>query len=248
MIKVLIIDDEQSAIDVLKDLLIPYKNYTVCGIALDVQTAVELTYIEKPDLVLLDIELRTKTGFDYLQTFLPNITFKVIFVTAYNKFAIKAFEFSALHYLLKPITSQSFMKALSRMNDLLEERQYVDRLESLAGDLENNQHRYIFVNTTEKIYKLDIRDLLYLEAENNYTNFYLSNYKKVTSSKTLRYYQKQLDKDIFFRIHHAHLVNISKVKDYKKKQRELVLTDDIKLLVAVRREKDFLKAWREFKK
>lgn len=248
MIKVLIVDDEPGAIDVLKNLLITYNNYTVCGVALDVQTAIELTCIEKPDLVLLDIELGSKTGFDYLQAFLPNVTFKVIFVTAFNEFAIRAFEFSALHYLLKPITSQSFKKALSRMNDLLEERQYVDRLESLAGDLENNQHRYIFVNTTEKIYKLDIRDLVYLEAENNYTNFYSSNYKKVTSSKTLRYYQKQLDKDIFFRIHHSHLVHMLKVKDYKKKQRELVLEDDVTLQVATRREKDFLDAWFKLKK
>lgn len=247
MIKVLIVDDEQSAVDVLKDLLIPYENYTVCGVALNVQTAVELTCIEKPDLVLLDIELRSKTGFDYLQMFLPNITFKVIFVTAYNKFAIRAFEFSALHYLLKPITSQNFKTALSRMSNLLEQKRYVDRLESLAGDLKSNQHRYIFINTTEKVHKLDIKDLKYLEAKNNYTNFYSSNYKKVTSSKTLRYHQKRLNKDMFFRIHHSHLVNILKVKDYKKRQRKLVLENGTTLLVAVRREKDFLKAWRTFK-
>ena len=244
MIKVLIVDDHQEAIATLKELLESYDNYEVCGEALTLQTAIELTCIEKPDLVFLDILLdSTKTGFDYLNAFLPNVNFKVIFTTAYNEFAIKAFEFSALHYLLKPIDVETFDNALLKMNNLQEQRQYVDKLENLAKDLENSQHRFIFINTTEKVNKIDIKSLLFLEAKGNYTTLHLPNNKKITSAKTLLHYQKQLDKAQFFRVHHSYLINIAKVKSYQKKQNELVLENGVVLSVATRREKDFLEVW-----
>lgn len=248
MIKVLIVDDEQSAIDILKDKIEFYDNYKVCGEALDVKTAVELTCIEKPDLVFLDVLLGSKTGFDYLNTFLPNIRFKVIFTTAYNEFAVKAFEFSALDYILKPLEKDIFEKALLKMSNATAQKQYLERLENVAKDLENNTHRFIFITTTEKVYKLEIKDLIFLEANSNYTTFHLANGKKVTTAKTLGFYQKQLSKGFFFRVHHSYLVNILKVKNYKKKQKEIILDTKIKLPVALRREKEFLEAWCNLKK
>src|SRR5690606_25659417 len=101
MIKVLIIDDEQHGINVLIDHLKRYEDYTICGTAKTVKTAVELTRAFQPNLVFLDIALKNETGFDYLNTFLPNIDFNVIFTTAHDNYAVKAFEYSALHYLLK---------------------------------------------------------------------------------------------------------------------------------------------------
>ncbi|WP_298513908.1 LytTR family DNA-binding domain-containing protein [uncultured Kordia sp.] len=248
-IKVLIIDDEQPAIDNLKELLIPYDNYIICGEALTLQHAIELTIIEKPNLVLLDIDLRLETtGFDYLNTFLPNINFKIIFVTAHNEFAIKAFEFNALHYLLKPVESNNFREALSKMNDLIKQRLYIDRLESLAEYVESKQPIFIFVNTTERIHKLDIRNLSFLEAKGNYTTIHLTNHKKITSAKTLLHYEKQLKGNHFFRIHHSKLVNLIQVKSYQKKQRKAILENEIILSVSIRREKGFLEALRKLKK
>ena len=247
MIKVLIIDDEQSAIDVLKDKLNQYHNYQICGEALNLETALELTCNEKPDLVFLDVMLGAKTGFDYLTSFLPTINFKVIFITAYNEFAIRAFEFNAIDYLLKPIENAGFEKSLLKMNNLVAERRYIERLENLVDDLGNNEHQFIFIICADMTYKLDMRDLIYLEADGNYTNLYVSNGKKIHSSKTLKYYQDLLDKKIFFRIHHSFLINIFKVNTYKKNKKEVILNNNRTLPVAVRRSKEFLEIWCKLK-
>lgn len=248
MIKVLIVDDEQSTINVLKEMLSSFVNYKVVGEALTLQHALELTCIEKPDLVLLDIVLGNKTGFDYINSFLPNINFKIIFISAYNEYAIKAFEYNAIHYLLKPIQNELFKKSLEKVENILEQKRYVARLQNLVQDYENDEFRFLYINTLNKIYKIDIKNTLYLKADGNYTDFYLVNNKKVEASKTLSYFEKQLDKSIFCRIHHSYLINILKVNGYNKKEREVILLNKKTLSIATRRTKSFLEMWCKLKK
>ena len=131
MIKTLIVDDEQKAVGTIKSLLESYSDYKVCAEASSVEEAIKLTNKYNPDLVF-DIILEDKTGFDYLSKFLPNLNFKIIFITGYDEYAVKAFELCALDYLLKPVQHERFGQALKKMDTIVLQESYVRRIESLG--------------------------------------------------------------------------------------------------------------------
>lgn len=243
MIKVLLVDDERSALANLKELLSSYKNLKICGEALNVEEATDLTCKEKPDVIFLDIILGEKTGFDFLNNFLPKTDFKIIFTTAYNEFAIKAFEFSALDYLLKPLESHQLEKSISKINSLIDNHLYIKRLENLVQSLENDEHQFIFVKLLEGVYKLKISELLYLEASGNYTTIYSKKAKQLTSAKTLAFYNKQLNELSFIRVHHKYLVNYAMINSYDKRKKEITLINKKKIPISIRKEKQFLEVW-----
>ncbi len=242
MIKALIVDDEQHSINAVENLLRGNENYFVCGSAKTVEKAVELTCEFKPDLVFLDIVLRRKTGFDYLNVFLPDINFDVIFTTGYDEYAVKAFEYSALHYLMKPIEQRDFQDALSRMEAKISQQERLDRLRSLEYNFEQtNGYKFIHIATTESYHKVHSKGILYVEADSNYTNFHLTSGKKITTSRTLKYYTELFKGSHFFKVSKSYIVNIEQIKTFKRKSRELVMSDNSVIPVAVRRQADFVK-------
>lgn len=244
MIKVLIIDDEQSSINVIIEHLKDYNDYCVCGSAKTVHEAIELTYALKPNLVFLDIVLGSETGFDYLNAFLPNIDFNIIFTTAYNNYAVKAFEYSALHYLLKPIDIYKFQEALARMNDFITQQERLEQLQSLEHNIQNiNGYIFIHIATLDKNYKISTKDILFIQADSNYTHFHLLDKTKITSSKTLKFYTDLLVDSHFYKVHKSYLVNVEQMKTYDRKTGELIMSDATFIPVAIRRQKEFVNTY-----
>jgi two-component system LytT family response regulator len=242
MINVLIVDDEQHCINAVKDKLLPYKKYAICGMAKTVEDAVLITKLKQPKLVFLDIEIGTKTGFDYLKEFMPNLSFDVVFVTAYNQYAVKAFEFSALHYLLKPIDVDDFSVAISRLEEKITQEEYRERMLSLEHNLKlANENKFIHIKTTEFIGRVKTDDILYLKSDSNYTIFQMVNGKRIVSAKTLKYYTGLLKNHQFFRVNKSYLINVNEIKMYRRKSREILMNNGTVIIVAVRKLKDFLK-------
>lgn len=241
MINVLIVDDEQHCIDILETLLQHYKNFKICGTAKSVDSAIKLTRSLRPDLVFLDISLGCQTGFDYLNTFKPNINFDIIFTTAYNVSAAKAFEYSALHYLLKPIGHDSFQNALLRMENKVNKLELLEQYNSLEHNMVSpGNEKMIHISTVEEHYKINSKEILFIKSDSNYSEFHFSNKKKIISSKTLKHYVTLLNDSHFYLANKSYLVNVNHIDFYRKKSRELVLNNGTTVAVAVRRQKDFV--------
>ena len=241
MINVLIIDDEQHAIDVLKNQLKYFKDYKICGSAQTVTDAIKLTKLLEPDLVFLDVEINTETGFDYLNAFMPEINFDIIFTTAYDNYAVRAFEYSAMHYLLKPIDIDLLKESLLRSKAKRAKEDHLERLQSLEHNIEtSNDDKWIHLTTTEKRYKINTKNILYIESESNYSYFHLKDETKILTSKTLKYYTKLLEDSHFYKAHKSFLVNTNCIKSYDKKRGNLIMDNATVISVAVRRRKDFV--------
>lgn len=230
MIKAVIIDDIQEAITVLTSDLQTYcKNIEVIGSANGVVSGAKKIKELKPDLVFLDIQMPDGTGFDLLEI-IGEADFKLIFTTASDEFAIKAFKFSAIDYLLKPIDPDDLMKAVEKVEH---QHNPTSRLELLKGNLENQKK--IALNTVDKIHIVQIEDVIRLESDINYTRFYFKDGSKLMVTKTLKEFDKMLSDHSFIRIHQSHLVNTNFIKEYTKQDGKLVLKNGDRISVSSRK-------------
>jgi len=242
MANVMIIDDEQHCIDSVQELLLPYKKqYAIVATATTVDGAFTAANKHNPDLVFLDVQIGDKTGFDYLEKF-GTITFDVIFTTAFDHYAVKAFKFSALDYLLKPIDPTDFDRTLKKFEAKSVHFMH-QKINVLLHNLKNqNSVKKITVPTTEGYNFLDVDEILRCEADKNYTHIHLKNGKKITVSKTLKSFENLLEEDCFFRVHNSHLINLKEVKKYiKGKGGYVVMTNNCSIEVSTRRKEQFLK-------
>ena len=240
MIKTLLIDDENNAIKTLQSYIYKYtKNLCIVGIASSKIEAIELiTTIKDFDLILLDVNLGDGTAFELLEQ-IPLKKFRIIFTTAYDQYAIKAFKYSALDYLLKPIDPKEFINAIEKLHKT-NATSLKNQLELVSSIEKTKTIDKIVVNSSNVIHFIEIDDIIRLESEKNYTDIYLINGKKITSSKTLKYYENLLPGIIFFRIHQKYLVNISFIKKYLKEDGGYVLLKDESKLAVSRRKKEAL--------
>lgn len=242
MIKTLIVDDERHCINAVEILFHQKSGYTICAVATSVKEAIALTNLHRPNLVILDIVLGDGSGFDYLNAFFPRIDFNIIFTTAFNVFAVQAFKYSALHYLLKPLQTKEFDDALLRMQDKVNNKNQLERLLSLQYNYKaENVYRFIHLSSLDNFEKIYSKDIIFLKADNNYTTFYLSNGKKRTISKTMKFYSELLKSSHFYRISKSCIVNVEKIKTYNKKTYQLILQNGTIVKVAVRRHSQFIK-------
>jgi len=205
MIKTLIIEDEINVREGLKKLLkIMATSIEVIAETSFVSEALELIKKEKPDLIFLDVELEDGSGFDILKQF-EMIDFKIIFTTAYSQYAIDAFKFSAVDYLLKPIDPTELKLAIERaVSDINTKKKHQDLLSVLKNNIENQEQK-IVLKTTENRFVINVKDIIRLEADGTYTNFIITN-RKVIVSKHIKFYEDLLDEK-FLRCHQSHLVN-----------------------------------------
>ncbi len=241
MIRALVIDDEQDNRATLRALLTNYcENVVVVAEAGTVKEGVSQIKALSPDLVFLDIEMPFENGFQLFKYF-DTIDFQVIFTTAYDEYAVKAFRFSALDYLLKPINLEELRGALLRvnLNDNNESYNKI-RLQNLEYNLDNS-FKKIALPLMDSLLFVDIDEIIYLEADNNYTIFYTTKGKHIIS-KTLREYEKTLDNSGFFRISRSSLVNMRFIKRYIKNKTPLIeLTTGEQLKLSITKKNDFLK-------
>lgn len=238
--KVIIIDDEDRARKSIADLLrLSNEDASIVAEAHDVHSGIEAIKTHKPDLVLLDINMPDGTGFDLLKSF-EHIDFKVIFITAYEEYAIQAFEFSAIDYLLKPVDPAKLVDAISKAKQVVEQENITLKLNALFLNLESAGagSKKLILKTAESIYVVSTRDIVRCESDCGYTNFYLQDGKKILVSRNLKDYEDLLNGFGFYRIHQSHLINIQFIDHYSKVEGGAVVMKDKSMLPVSRRKKE----------
>lgn len=218
MIKTVIVDDELQSRNALRSDIEKYcAELVVAGEAESVKTGVKVIESLKPDLVFLDINLGDGTGFDLLEK-LSYRDFKVIFVTAYDQYALKAFQVSAIDFLLKPITTADLRNAVNRFNERFNSSFFAQQVRILQDSLNQikTQDKKIVLRELETIHFIKVSDLVRCESEGPYTHFYLLDGSHFIISKNLKEYEDLLLDYGFIRTHHSHLVNFSRVVRLEK--------------------------------
>lgn len=242
--KVIIIDDEDRARKSIADILkMSAEGLTIVDEANNVESGIKAINKHKPDLVLLDINMPDGSGFDLLKS-LDAIQFKTIFITAYEEFAIQAFEFSAIDYLLKPINPQKLIEAISKAKQVVEQENINLKLNALFMNLENTGggNKRLILKTAESIFLVNTDEIIRLESDCGYTQFHLTDGKKILVSRNLKDYDELLNGYGFYRIHQSHLINIQYIDHYSKVEGGAVVMKDSSALPVSRRKKDnFLK-------
>lgn len=239
-IRTLLVDDDRASMLTLESLLKKYfPNIQIIGKAEDVSQAVGEINAKGPDLVFLDISLPDGEGFDVIEA-TPDKNYEVIFITAYDQYAVKAFEFSALHYLVKPLTLDGLKDAIGRFKELKTDELRDDKINVLKESLKNKNEK-IIIPSSEGLNVVRLSDILRLEADDVYTYFFLTDGQRLMASRPLNNYERILEDLPFSRIHAKHLVNLMYIKRYVKgKGGSVIMEDDTEVEVSVRKKPDFL--------
>ena len=253
MIRAIIIDDEPSAINVLTLMLnkMCKDDVEVIATSDSPQEGKSLIEQHKPDLVFLDIEMPGMTGIDLIRS-LPNPNFHVVFVTAYDAYAVEAFELSAIDYLLKPVGADKVVRVIQKIKIDIQKRQtlvntQLQQFEALLKQHSFTNEKKIGLGMSDKIVFMNINDILYCEAQGSYTNVHMRDGKSIVTSKPLGDFEDQLGPHNFFRIHHSFLININRVKEFQRYEGGYVMMENnVKLEVSQRKRKDFLNAMNKF--
>ncbi|MBN1927194.1 MAG: response regulator transcription factor [Prolixibacteraceae bacterium] len=242
MIKAIIIDDEPELRELNRTLLSRnFDEIEIIGACGTVDEAVKLIDEKKPHLIILDIRLTDGSGFNILQKIQP-YNYSVIFVTAFNEFAIKAIKFSAIDYLLKPIDEKEFCEAVERAVSNINSSKLQDQIETFFNIYEKKtQSRKIVLKTAEAINIVDISDIVYCKSDSNYTTFHFINGEKIMISRGMKEYEELLSDYGFFRPHHSYLVNIQHISKLDKSDGGfLILKEGSEIPVSSRRKKNLI--------
>ncbi|MFT4753465.1 MAG: two-component system LytT family response regulator [Salibacteraceae bacterium] len=232
MIKCLIIDDERLARQELRRILEQHKNIEILDECANAEEAITKIEELKPDLIFLDIQMPGKSGFDVLEEVI--YTPEVIFVTAYDEFALKAFEVSALDYILKPVEENRFDESLKKVIDKIESKQQDVSYSSSDEQLGPNDQ--VFVKDGDKCWFVELGDIRLFESEGNYVRVYFENNKPLIL-KSLNNLDKKLSDKLFFRANRKHIVNlkwIDKIETWFNGGLLVILKDDKKIEISRR--------------
>lgn len=238
MIKTIIIDDERDSTELLH-LQLTQKCPQVEILGKYTSSPAGLKAIEKlqPDLVFLDIEMPIMNGFELLEN-ISNLNFTVIFITAYDQFALKAFRFNALDYLVKPVETADLIDAVSKAERNI--RTYHTQLSHLQKQLRGEPLTKIAVPDHHGVMFIDLSEILYAESNNNYTKLILVDGRQFTISKTLGDVQDVLEERNFLRIHRQYIVNLNKIKQFFRGEGMYLIMDNGKNIPVARNQKDKL--------
>ncbi|MEM7035920.1 MAG: LytTR family DNA-binding domain-containing protein [Bacteroidota bacterium] len=241
--KIAIIDDESKARELTRNILATHcPEDEVVGEAAGVTEGLQLLTQTSPDLLVLDVEMPDGTGFDLLRK-LPQMDFQVVFLTAYEQYAIHAFQFSALDYLLKPLTGERMEAAVEKARHRVESEQHEVRLRTLLANLNARpKNRKIVLKTLESIHVVPTSDIMHCKSDRNYTIFFLQNGKKIMVSRLIKEYEKMLEPENFLRIHQSHLINMDFLEAFLKKEDVVRLRDGSKIPVASRKRETLMRA------
>ncbi|MCB2219781.1 MAG: LytTR family DNA-binding domain-containing protein [Bacteroidetes bacterium] len=244
MLSVVIIDDESKAREAIINILgLSRNSMTIAGEADSVESGFELINRTQPDLVLLDINLTDGTGFDLLKNF-NGFNFKLIFITAHEEYAIQAFKFSAVDYILKPVVAADLLYAVEKAGKAIQQEETEIKISTLLANLE--KIKKIVLKTAESIHIVHVKNIIRCEADVNYTSFYLDNGERLLVSRTLKEFTEMLEPAGFFRTHQSHLVNLDYVTRFDKNEGgHLVLNDDSIVPVASRKRDDLFKVFED---
>lgn len=242
MIKAIIIDDEKNNQELISNLLKSYtENIQVVAIADSVESAYIAIVENQPDLIFLDIQMPDGTGFDLLKKF-DKINFKIIFVTAHQEYAIEAFKYSALDYLLKPLSPSNLISAVKKMEESINGEELSLKLKTLLSNISEpmKNKKKIVLKTMERIYSVDINDIIRFESDGGYSKVYLLDGKRIMVSRTMKEFEDMLVDANFLRIHNSHLINMNHLYCFEKTEGHVIMKDDSVVPVSNRKREQLL--------
>jgi two-component system, LytTR family, response regulator len=243
MITAIIVDDEPRNIRILKNLVDEFcPEVKISGEAESAEAAVTLIRNIEPDLVFLDIEMPFGNAFDLLDKLMP-VNFQVIFVTAFDNYALKAFRYYALDYLLKPVDIEELKTAVKKAAERVKEKNMGRKLDIFLQTIKPGKTslQKIGLPTNDGLVFTNVEDIVRCEASGSYTIIYLLDKQKFIVSKSLKEYEDLLPEDNFCRIHHSHIVNLAFVKKYFKGRGGYIeMNDNTTIEVATRKRDEFL--------
>ena len=246
MIKAILIDDiEQARITLKKDLQTYAPDVQVIGEAGGVVEGAKLLNSVKPDVLFLDIQMQDGSGFDLLDI-LKEINFKIIFITASDAHAIKAFRYAAIDYLLKPVDPDELVEAMKKLRE--EKVNESEKYKLLNDSLKNHQkpHERLALHTQDKIHIVNISDIIRCESNVNYTEFHFAGGKKLLVTKTLKDFEDLLADQGFYRVHQSHLINTRYIREFVKTDGGyLLMTDGCSVPVSTRKRPEVMKMLEE---
>lgn len=239
MLRTFIIDDEIDAINSIVLIIREYcPDIEIVGMATTMNEALKEIPLKKPDLLILDIEMPFGSGFDLLEK-IPDRNFEIIFVTAYNNHAIKAFKYSAVDYLLKPIDIDDFISAINRVIARIgKQSSKSSEISVLLENIKKPIPTKLAINTNDGIIYISFENIVRMEGDGSYTNVFLKNNQKILVSKTLKDFQELLFDRNLFRPHHSHLINIDHVICFHHKDGGAIEMSDGALVPLARRKKE----------
>lgn len=233
-------DDERATRELLRQLFKDYfPDVELIGEAANVANGIKLLEQKEPDLLFLDIQMPDGSGFDLLNHF-DDPDFQLIFITAYDKFALKAFDYNAIDYLLKPLEPRSLRKAIEKVHGKAG-RKLRPRLQGMMEVLESRQASRIALSSAEGYAFYDLEEIVRLESSGGYTTFFIADGERTTVAKTLKDYEEILPEDKFFRVHQSHIVSLRYVRKYLKADNgQALMVDGFKVPVARRKKERFI--------
>lgn len=239
--RTIIIEDEEDAQSLLQKIINEYcSEVDIIGHAKDVKSAISLIQESKPDFILLDIQITGGTGFEVLDSF-TDINFDIIFTTAYEEYALKAFDYEAIHYLLKPYSPKTVIEAINRIKKKKSDIKLIRQLINQFSGTKKLSNR-LAIHSNEGIEFVEIDRIIRLEADRSYCSIYIEEGQKLTVSKPLRTLSEELAPYQFFRSHESHLINLKKLKKYINEDGGyLLMMDDSVVPLARRRKAEILK-------
>lgn len=247
MLRAIIVEDEQHARqDLLNALSLLNGEIKILAEYSSPVEALANIHSLKPDLLFLDVEMPQMSGFELLKALGENIPFQVIFVTGYDKYALKAFEFSAVDYLLKPVIPDALVAAIAKAKERVDEhllaKQYSNFLHNLKET--NLNLRTLALPTHEGLAFVRICDIIRCDADGNYTSVALIGKASVLVSRTLKEFEKLLSDLLFMRVHNSHIINLNHIKRYVKGEGGYaVMTDDSTIEISRTKKEEFLNAF-----
>lgn len=216
--KAYIVDDESDNIDLLKYLLKKYcLNIEIIGESSSFQDCINDLKSITPEILFLDIKLNDKNAFDILDVIDASES-EIIFVTAYQEFALKAFKYNAIDYVLKPIAIEDLVVSVNKAILRIEEKKiFENQISNSFPASKSNSSSIITITSLDKIEIIKKSDILFCKSDGRYTTFYLTNKSEILACKNIGEFELQLNDDIFFRIHNSYIINISHIKNINKK-------------------------------
>lgn len=241
--KVVLIDDEADGVESLKLFLQEsYPSFKIIGIANSVKSAVELLSAETPDLVFLDIEMPDGSGFDILER-LNSPSFNIIFVTAYNQYAIKAFKYSAVDYLLKPFDLTDMKAAIDKViTKELSAAEKEAQMQALLQNARKEKPEKLVIATSESIDFINISDIIHIQSDGNYCTLRIKNRESLLVSKNLGEFETKLEDFPFFRTHQSHIVNLNFVQKVSRFEGDIQLEGGSVAILSRRKRNEFFSA------
>lgn len=240
--KVLVIDNEINVREsFVNQILKTYPQVTEMFQASGVKTGIEAIQKYSPDIVFLDVEMDDGTGMD-LMSQLTDIDFQLVFITAFNKYAIEAFKFSAIDFLLKPINSEELKRSFERAQKNIKTKNLTQQLAVLQESLKSikSEDKKIVLNDSESIHFIKVSEIVRCEADGGYTKFIFAQKKEVLVSSSLKEYEDLLIPYGFSRVHHSHLINLNKILRFDRKDGGFLVMENNDQVPISKRKKDEL--------